>query len=137
MKKKVCTTITESKKLRELNLNPLTADMFYLALGGPESDDDDDYRSWPDVIRNDEDPDGLLAWSQKALADLLPCGITDDSSQAYLLDLWKRLDNSWRIAYRIGETEHIAFSGDLFEITYEMVVYFLEHKLPLNNHYYD
>lgn len=135
MKKKVCTTITEAKKLRELNLNPLTADMFYLALA--ETDDDDDYRDWPDVIRNDEDPDGLPAWSQKALADLLPCGINDDSGQAYLLDLWKRLDNSWKIAYRIGDIEYISFSGDLFEITYDMVVYFLEHKLPLNNHYYD
>ena len=123
--KKVCTNITESKRLRDLNLHPDTADMFYLALD--TMDDNDSYRSWPDVIR-DEEPDGLPAWSQKALSDLLPCIISVNEHESYLLDMWKRLDNSWKIAYRLGDNEYISFSGDSFEITYNMVVWCLERN---------
>jgi hypothetical protein len=71
------------------------------------------------------------AWSLSRLESMLPCGITVDN-QSYLFSKWIRIDNSWKAAYHLDDNEYISFTGNSFEVIYDMIVWLLENDCPLS-----
>lgn len=119
--KQVCTSIEQSKKLLELGLDLDTADMFWRHENPSNYD-------FPVAIDKYERPfkNNTVSWSLTALEDLLPNFIRDE--QMFFLSKWKRTDDSWKIAYHLGENEYVSFSGNNFDIVYDMIVWLIENN---------
>ena len=125
----IATSVEQSKKLLELGLSSESADMCWaLPCAIAEKVEDIPPQLYVEQYCS---ADIAPAWSLSRLENMLPCGITVDN-QSYLFSKWNRLDKSWKASYHLGESEHVSFTGDSFEVIYNMIVWLLENDYPLS-----
>jgi hypothetical protein len=125
----IATSIEQSKKLLELGLSSESADMcwaFPCAIAEKVED-------IPPQLYVEQycSADIAPAWSLSRLESKIPCGITNEDGDTYLFNKWNRLDGSWKAAYHLDDNEYISFTGNSFEVIYDMIVWLLENDFPL------
>lgn len=125
----IATSVEQSKKLLELGLSSESADMCWaLPCAIAEKVEDIPPQLYVEPYCS---ADIAPAWSLSRLESMLPCGITVDN-QSYLFSKWIRIDNSWKAAYHLDDNEYISFTGNSFEVIYDMIVWLLENDCPLS-----
>ena len=118
----IATTISQSKHLLELGLDPKTADMYYLPQVMNEGE-----TLWPIDEGYDLDDADQPAWSLSALLEVMP------NNDYWEICLWQYKDQRWQcvfddVEFSSGETK--AFVADTpIAAAYEMVCWLLENKL--------
>jgi hypothetical protein len=124
----IATSVEQSKKLLELGLSSESADMCWaLPCAIAEKVEDIPPQLYVEPYCS---ADIAPAWSLSILESMLPCGITVDN-QSYLFSKWIRIDNSWKAAYHLDDSEYVSFSGNSFEVIYDMIVWLLKNDFPL------
>lgn len=119
----IATTITQSRKLIELGLDPNSADMYYPYLGSGM------YGDTPRIGFPIEHSGGkdIPAWSLSALLEVMP------NNDYWEICLWQYKDQRWQcvfddVEFSNGETK--AFIADTpIDAAYEMVCWLLENNL--------
>ena len=137
MKSKICTSLEQSKKLKELGLNVNTADMcwtnhlFYgfLSSWRVESTPPNEYKNLLDrfIVK------GYLiepAWSLSALVDMLDDTITDVDGHTLFLHINKE-ESKYDIRYTnsyTGEVFKTKHYENIIDAAFEMVCWLLGNK---------
>jgi hypothetical protein len=123
----ICTSIKQSKKLRELGIDTSTADMFWdtLLAKKPKAQVDNSH-----FIDEYDDKHRVPAWSLTALLKIIPYKINDNISNCVLL-ISKR-GNGYSISY-VREGNHYCaicgiFKYNIIEAAFEMVCWLKENK---------
>ena len=125
----IATSIEQSKKLLELGLSSESADMCWaLPCAIAEKVEDISPQLYVEQYCS---ADIAPAWSLSRLESKIPCGITNEDGDTYLFNKWNRLDGSWKAAYHLDDNEYISFTGNSFEVIYDMIVWLLENDFPL------
>lgn len=125
---KYYTTIEQSKKLIELGLNPMTADMLYTSL-------DNFKEPWVWNSKPGMHPSDVPCWSTEALLDILDETIVTEEDDEYRLNFGKDGTSYYMFyedVYRLKDNviEELDFScSTLLECTFEMIVKLKELKL--------
>ena len=126
----IATSIEQSKKLLELGLSSESADMCWaLPCAIAEKVEDIPPQLYVEQYCS---ADIAPAWSLSRLESKIPCGITNEDGDTYLFNKWNRLDGSWKAAYHLDDNEYISFTGNSFEVIYDMIVWLLENDCPLS-----
>lgn len=112
---KICTSIEQSKKLRELGIGINTADMCYL-------DGNDEDCQVKDGTLNGED---VYAWSLTALSKFILPYIMDNDGNNYRINISMDGLDRWVAYYKSDDLSiHICEeSKDLIDVMFEMVVW--------------
>ena len=125
----IATSIEQSNKLLELGLSSESADMCWaLPCAIAEKVEDIPPQLYVEPYCS---ADIAPAWSLSRLESKIPCGITNEDGDTYLFNKWNRLDGSWKASYHLGESEYVSFTGNSFEVIYDMIVWLLENDFPL------
>lgn len=126
----IATSIEQSNKLLELGLSSESADMCWaLPCAIAEKVEDIPPQLYVEPYCS---ADIAPAWSLSRLESKIPCGITNEDGDTYLFNKWNRLDGSWKAAYHLDDNEYISFTGNSFEVIYDMIVWLLENDCPLS-----
>ena len=125
----IATSIEQSNKLLELGLSSESADMCWaLPCAIAEKVEDIPPQLYVEQYCS---ADIAPAWSLSRLESKIPCGITNEDGDTYLFNKWNRLDGSWKAAYHLDDNEYISFTGNSFEVIYDMIVWLLENDFSL------
>lgn len=125
----IATSIEQSNKLLELGLSSESADMCWaLPCAIAEKVKDIPPQLYVEPYCS---ADIAPAWSLSRLESKIPCGITNEDGDTYLFNKWNRLDGSWKAAYHLDDNEYISFTGNPFEVIYDMIVWLLENDFHL------
>ena len=122
--KKICTDISQSKKLIELGININTADMWYINGEGKSH-----IGNWSE---NQHDWDDIPAWSLSALLELIPPYL-GEFNEGIDFGLSKSMNKKWYSAHYIQlnddgiATFNKTVTGDTaIDAAFEMVCWLLE-----------
>jgi len=135
------TSVSQSKKLLELGLDPKTADMAYLKYADSNNLTPRFEGGLPmvlgDIPIDEVDCDTLACWSLCALLDILP-GVIYNKCRMYGWDIYPiPIDKNYRLAYiefgNVNDPNYIEIvfyevkDKTLIETVYSMVIWLLEN----------